>query len=358
MDPMLTRLADSLARADGLETLARPMLEMLARITGMESVYFTRIDPVARRQHVVFALNTCALEIPEGLDVDWSDTLCRRALEEGRAVVEDVSACWPEAGAARDLGIQTYLGQPVQGADGRLYGTLCAASASRGTVSAEAQKVLGLFARILALHLDRERYIALLRRNNAALAADALTDPLTGIPNRRALLESLQQSLAQPARAGRGVAVAFIDLDGFKSVNDRLGHDAGDRFLVEVARRLSDAARAGETVARYGGDEFVVVSEVAPPDELESRLARAIAGRYELAGVRIDYAGASIGTTTARADEPAEAVLARADAAMYEAKEARRRQREAAGGDGDCHFVVEGPNGPSKRAALPSHPAR
>lgn len=352
MDALLTRLADSLSAADGLEALARPMLEMLEQVTGLESIYLTRIDEAAGRQSVLYARNARDLEIPEGLEVPWEDTLCRRALEEDRPYTDDVAGCWGDSSAARALGIRTYLSQPLRGADGSLYGTLCAASADRRAVPPEAVRILALFARMLAMQIDRERYIAMLRRTNAALAADALTDPLTGIPNRRALMEALDRALSRRDGESGHVAIAFIDLDGFKAINDRLGHDAGDRFLVAVARRLLEALAPGEFAARHGGDEFVVVAGGARPDLLRERLERAIAGRYDLAGAAIEYCGASIGITTAGAGEAADAVLSRADAAMYATKHARRRQRAAAGASRDCHFIVDGSTAASPGQAL------
>lgn len=329
MEKMLAHLAETISGADTLEALTRPLLEMLEAVTGMESTYLTRIDIAAGRQHIVFSRNTREMQIPEGLAVLWGDTLCKRALEENRPYTDDVGACWGDSDAARQLGIRTYLSQPVLYGDGEIYGTLCAASAVQKPVSSEALKILGMFARILTVQVDRERYIATLRRDNAMLSAHALSDPLTGIANRRALVEALGRTLARVARHGGSVQIAFIDLDGFKGINDRLGHDAGDRFLVEIARRLAGATRAAELVARYGGDEFVVVAEGARRDELQQRLERVIAEPYEIGETRIDFPRASIGVVSAESDESAETLLMRADAEMYKVKQTRHERRPA-----------------------------
>jgi diguanylate cyclase (GGDEF)-like protein len=148
-------------------------------------------------------------------------------------------------------------------------------------------------------------------------------DPLTGIPNRRAFMAALDEALS-----GDG-ALLFIDLDGFKSVNDTLGHAAGDRLLTVVAERLSATVRAGDMLARLAGDEFVVLARGphAPADlaRLAARVTEAFRPPVEL-GDSVVPVRASIGTTRFTAGQDSEDVLHDADTAMYEAKrEAARR---------------------------------
>src|SRR6476661_6626205 len=122
---MLAQLAQSLDAARTLEDLARPLLEMLQAVTGLESTYLTSIDERAGRQDILFSRNAGELDIPEGLSVPWADTLCRRALAEGRMQVDDVPERWGDSDAARALGLRTYVSVPVHTREGGLFGTLC-----------------------------------------------------------------------------------------------------------------------------------------------------------------------------------------------------------------------------------------
>lgn len=155
----------------------------------------------------------------------------------------------------------------------------------------------------------------------------ALHDSLTGLPNRRLLTDRLTQELRRSQRSGRAVAVMFIDLDGFKPVNDRYGHQLGDQLLQEFTARMLDTIRDCDTAARIGGDEFVVVCEGFDTSEqayeLAERLRERIRAPYDLGAVRACVT-ASIGVYLANADDaPADALKA-ADHAMYLAKQAGR----------------------------------
>src|ERR1051325_3356646 len=172
-------LADSVTGAQSLEELVRPLLELLQAVTGLESTYLTRIDTTAGGQHVVYARNTLRLQIPEGLEVPWEGTLCKRALEEGRLYTDDVANCWADSEAAMALGIATYTSTPVRIEDGTLYGTLCAASGERKPLADGAEKILYMFSRLIGQQIERERLVHALRQANDSLAVSALTDTTT-----------------------------------------------------------------------------------------------------------------------------------------------------------------------------------
>lgn len=164
------------------------------------------------------------------------------------------------------------------------------------------------------------------------LAYDATHDPLTRLPNRTLLDDRLSHALERSTRTGADVAVLFLDLDGFKAVNDTWGHAAGDRVLREVAGRVAATARASDTVARIGGDEFVVVCEEAGSLDGAQTLARRILHALEVpieASGASHHVGVSVGIAVAGSGQrDAADLLRRADEAMYRAKQAGRGRIE------------------------------
>ncbi|GAB4171107.1 MAG: hypothetical protein Fur0039_11030 [Rhodocyclaceae bacterium] len=158
----------------------------------------------------------------------------------------------------------------------------------------------------------------------------ATHDTLTGLPNRHLLGDRLEQGLASARRGGRLLALAFVDLDRFKNVNDTLGHEAGDQLLVEVARRLVACLRNGDTVARQGGDEFVVLLADLAKAEDAGRVAQKMLDALSvpvMIGNQEVVPSASIGLAAYPRDgERAQTLMMNADQAMYSAKQAGRNQ--------------------------------
>jgi diguanylate cyclase (GGDEF)-like protein/PAS domain S-box-containing protein len=167
---------------------------------------------------------------------------------------------------------------------------------------------------------ERRRSEAELRHQIEVAQEGALIDPLTGIGNRRLALERLAHALALAERARSRVAVLFIDLNAFKQINDEFGHSAGDRVLREVAERLSDALRRSDTLARIGGDEFLVIcenSDRAGAARTADRVRAAFDEAFFVRG-RPRALAVSIGIAVGRSDRvTAEGLIAAADDAMY-----------------------------------------
>ncbi|MHB0917592.1 MAG: diguanylate cyclase domain-containing protein [Thiobacillus sp.] len=165
-----------------------------------------------------------------------------------------------------------------------------------------------------------------LEQYSRALESQALHDALTGLPNRRLLMDRLSLAIAHARRNTSTMAVMFLDLDGFKQINDTLGHDAGDTLLSMVADRLVAAVREEDTVARMGGDEFVIglweLSHVDAVAALASKVILAVSQPYRIQGrdVRIT-ASVGVGIYPLHG-EAVETLMKRADLALYEAKRA------------------------------------
>jgi diguanylate cyclase (GGDEF)-like protein/PAS domain S-box-containing protein len=184
--------------------------------------------------------------------------------------------------------------------------------------------------------------IALARERIASLA---YSDPLTGLANRTSLMPALDQAVQRARRKNAKLAVIFLDLDGFKQINDAYGHDAGDALLIELAGRLRDNLRASDLVARLGGDEFLVVLEEVqdhePVEIVANKLLVETVRPYRLPGAQASVT-ASIGISIFP-DDAADAValMKHSDIAMYAAKQA---------GKNTCRFYSSGPaaNDPAK----------
>jgi diguanylate cyclase (GGDEF)-like protein/PAS domain S-box-containing protein len=167
--------------------------------------------------------------------------------------------------------------------------------------------------------------ISVLKEHEADLDRIAHYDMLTGVPNRRLLGDRLEQAIARAHRLGKSLAVCYLDLDGFKPINDQFGHEGGDRLLVEVARRLQAISRADDTVARLGGDEFVLLwNDIGHESECFLALDRILAevsAPMTLGDVSVSVS-ASIGVTLYPDDKvDADSLLRHADHAMYSAKQ-------------------------------------
>jgi diguanylate cyclase (GGDEF)-like protein len=176
------------------------------------------------------------------------------------------------------------------------------------------------------------RYAAERKRTELVIQHQAAHDALTGLPNRGLFMDSLQTAISRLARTRSAVAVLFVDLDRFKLVNDTLGHDAGDELLVEVAKRISSALRAGDVAARLGGDEFVVlvdnVENRLDAVTVADRLHGVLRGAFTIAGREVRVT-ASIGISqTGNPGADPVTLLSEADVALYQAKSLGKARSE------------------------------
>ncbi len=219
-------------------------------------------------------------------------------------------------------GVPVLVGlNAIEGPSGSLH-SLIVTDLSRQKAQQEQQEhVQRLNEKLIDQLAELQRINRDLEEAERLLTHQTLHDPLTGLPNRTLFVDRLEQSLAATPRTGDPVTVFFIDLDGFKQVNDTLGHAAGDRLLQEVGERLSAVVRPNDTVARSAGDEFLVLT-VGPISGLPVALPDRLLGALHQPPLRVGdvTVTASIGLAVSYEGVGPEQLLREADAAMYHAK--------------------------------------
>jgi diguanylate cyclase (GGDEF)-like protein len=284
--------------------LAVPLMTLLVATRAV-----TRGRENARRLSVLFeaAVRLHSVQDERGVKQTLLDS-SRALLRLGHVVVQDTPPGGDEVGAAVQDGNHTF------------YVVAPARNRARSSIKAD-QEALEAVAAVTSDALSRLRL-------TEAMTRLASHDPLTGLPNRALLLDNTRAAQERARAQGGRVAVLFCDLDGFKPVNDRFGHAAGDTVLVEIARRLASSVRRGDMVARVGGDEFAVLIEDVYVDDLDStcdRLLSAVHTGVDVAGHHMPLS-LSIGVALTDRRCTTEELLQRADLAMYEAK-ARGKNR-------------------------------
>ncbi len=263
----------------------------------------------------------------------------RRALETGRSVIINDVAHHPQTAAcAKDLasaGITALIVVPVILFEGRLGSLLLRAARRGGSFSARDARFCELIAESAANAVERAYLMEDLKRANADLEHLARTDELTGLYNQRYFRQRLLEETGRAARYGSPLACMFMDVDNFKSVNDRFGHLAGDGVLRELGARTLRSTRSSDIVARYGGEEIAIL---LPQTDYDGAVRQALRLLSTISGapypglpgdIKITVSlGLAMFDKSTAADS--EALLAKADAALYEAK-ARGKNRIVAG---------------------------
>jgi len=302
---LLQRQAGSLAQAQELAAALRSSEQRTRRIIETANDAFIELSADGR----VTGWNARAEQMfgwsrDEALGRQYLEILVPKGLH--RAAQESLTEAF--AGAAS--------GQLVRAGDARALrrdGTLIPVETAIWGTCHDGRTWLNVCLRDISDRKDAEQRSA---QHAAALAHQALHDPLTALANRTLMQERLAHALT---RRGAATSVLMLDLDNFKTVNDVLGHAAGDHLLVEIARRLSSSLRAGELVARLGGDEFAIVVEEGDPVALADRILDVLKAPVTLAGRQL-APGASIGIATGHSGTAVHDLLVQADLAMYAAK--------------------------------------
>lgn len=258
----------------------------------------------------------------DGLPVSTEHSPCATAVRSGVPVlVEDLFADEVHApfhALARECDVRGCWAYPITSpASGQLLGAFALYPAVPGLPDPATQQLVARAGDLVGIAVDRTRLVARLQHL-------AHRDALTGLPNRPLLLERLEEALRRHRASGTpGPAIVFLDLDRLKVVNDSLGHDRGDELLGHVANRLRDEMPPSVLVARFGGDEFVILADgpvtEAQAVDLADRALGAVSETLQLAGHRVTPSG-SAGVVVARPGQSASDVLRDADTAMYRAK--------------------------------------
>ena len=268
------------------------------------------------------------VEDPAGLPAAQqlnSAALCAKVIRSGEALLITPGASADPSGEAgapvpnADYA-GSWLGVPLQSQKGILGALIVQNDDASARYTHDDQELLQFVSHQIAAAIERKQIIESLQQT-------ALYDPLTQLPNRALFHDRMQLALARVRRDEAGLALLYLDLDKFKDVNDTFGHGAGDLLLQKVARRLETCVRAGDTVARFGGDEFVVLLEnIGAPEHtapIIEKIRAALRTPFDLAGQKISMY-ASIGVAQCPLDASDEAqLLARADQEMYRQKKGR-----------------------------------
>jgi diguanylate cyclase (GGDEF)-like protein/PAS domain S-box-containing protein len=226
--------------------------------------------------------------------------------------------------AAADAGVRSCWSVPIKSFKGAALGTLALYFPSPIAPEAKHDELIAIAAHLARIAIER-------RQAEERISFLASHDGLTGLPNRVLMDQALAKAIREADKSGRHVALAYLDLDNFKLVNDSLGHAAGDELLKIVASRLSEVIGEDGMVVRIGGDEFIIFMEVAPAD-LQDLIGRFEALRDRLAdpislqGLQFQVSGTMGVACHPQHGRSAQELLANADAAMYRAKEAGRDQ--------------------------------
>jgi len=318
------RVHDMIGRAAPLRDVLVEICETIERYDASLIPCVLMLDPVSSTLHsgVGPSLPADYLAATDGLVIGPNIGSCGAAAWSGRLVVSADLAedpRWaPAVELSRRAGVAHCWSMPIKGAEGQVLGTLAFYGRRPREPLPAHLALLHDWARVAGIAIERSQTLY-------RLTYDARHDGLTGLPNRLAIFEELDDAILRACRTALA-AVLFVDLDGLKALNDTLGHDRADEMIQEIAVRLSKTVE-GDFVGRFGGDEFIVIVEgVTDPQqvgELGERLLDAIA--QPLPGLTSTVVTASIGVALIRDDAvDARTAIGEADAAMYAAKRSGR----------------------------------
>ncbi len=333
-DAALFEISQGISAGLGVDGTARLLARELRRVIPYSSVALYLYDSASRAFTAVFAEGFDA-ELLSAVRVGVDAGVFGQAVRDKRAVANVDPQAYIAGTTHETTRLRSSIVCPLLGERNDLVGALAVYHVTPECYTADECRLLEMVARQAGPALSHALQLS-------RAQAEALTDPLTDLPNTRFLWMHLTQELARAGRQASRLALLLLDVDDFKSLNDRDGHQVGDAALRELATVLRQAVRPYDVCARYGGDEFVVVLADCRRKEAEERLrdlqARIAAHTMRLPDGRTFSVTVSIGAAVFPADgESAEALLATADVHMYQDKQRPRVRRDT---DGPGPFPV------------------
>lgn len=324
----LYAISEAAHAAEDLQTLYQQIHLIISQLLAVSSFSIALHDE--RTGGVNFAYHADNRSPPSDSLKSGSDALCARVIQSGQALLltpgRDPGLPEDLRRTARDLvddHSRSWLGVPLTSSKGTIGALAMQNDACDAHYTGKDQELLQFVSAQIATAIDRKQLIASLQHM-------ALYDSLTGLPNRQLFHDRMRLALARTRRGQMQLSLIFIDLDRFKEINDTLGHAAGDQLLQQVARRLEECVRAGDTVARFGGDEFVVLLEnIASPENVEmliEKFRKALDQPFDLPGKIVSIIASFGAAYCPQHGDDEKELLRHADEAMYLAKKKRKEQ--------------------------------
>ncbi len=304
---------------DNFEEASRSVLDYLQNRLGFGLWMTTRTN---LPHWIVLEARDRFYNVESGAVFKWADSFCARMVEGlGPNIVLDTSKnqVYASAEIGKQIPIGAYIGMPMRGDDGSLFGTLCAIDPNPQTLDIDSELPhIQLLARMLSTILGRELLLAERERELAQLRIDVNSDALTKLLNRNGWDLAVKREQARFDRYGSPIVLFMLDLNGLKKVNDTYGHRQGDEFIKSAADCLRSSVRGSDVVAKLGGDEFAIMAIECTPETADELFEK----------IRASFASKNIEVSIGKAvHEPGHSIIATlelADRMMYRSKENTR----------------------------------
>ena len=319
-------MLETISPFSDFESAARAVLSYLHQRLGFSLWMVTRTEG---KDWIMLQVEDHGYGVKKGAVFCWSDSFCSRMVKgEGPKIAPKVNSipAYVEAPIGQQIAIGAYIGIPLVLSDGSLFGTLCAIDPNPQSEAIKNElHTVELLAQLLSTILENELKYNEQARNLERMEAEAMSDVLTEIYNRRGWEKLLLAEEKRCERYGHPAGIIYIDLDGLKPINDQKGHAAGDQLIYNAAQEICSAVRDQDIVARIGGDEFAVLGIECNEEQIQG-LGQRIEASLNLANIEASWGYAS--------RHPSKGLMAacqEADEKMYELKHSKKHHQLSRG---------------------------